>query len=257
MDDDIKGSTIQYELTIIVLISLIFGGLGFLYSFLGLFDQGDIIVRLEPLRALSIQEIGGHFLFGFIVGLPSKNMAFALLIGLMTLTIDADHLLNLAGLHIQGRIDHSILFAVSSSILMGYIVSHMYNGGNSSRISRSANKKNKQVIMRSMLSLYIIRRYNDKNVYEKNRYNSRNVQRIFVDHNNSSSIFLQFFIITLAAFLSHIAYDVFVDDNARFPLLAPFLFSDFHIPESYSLSIEAVGILLMYLYYYYILRYLY
>ena len=61
-----------------------------------------------------------------------------------------------------------------------------------------------------------------------------------------------FSFITLSAFLSHIAYDVFVDDKAKFLLLAPFSFSEFIIPKSYSLPIELVGSLLalvVYLYY--------
>jgi hypothetical protein len=44
----------------------------------------------------------------------------------MALTIDSDHLLNIAGFHIQGRIDHSIPFAIVSSILMGFIADKVY-----------------------------------------------------------------------------------------------------------------------------------
>ena len=105
----------------ILSLSVVFGVLGFLYSFFGLFEQTRNVVPLEPFRLLTIQEIGGHFLFGFIVSLPLKNLKIAILTGLMALTIDSDHLLNFSGLHIQGRIDHSIAFAIISSIIMGLI----------------------------------------------------------------------------------------------------------------------------------------
>jgi hypothetical protein len=50
----------------------------------------------------------------------------SILIGLMALTIDSDHLLNIAGFHIQGRIGHSIPFAIVSSVLMGFIADKLY-----------------------------------------------------------------------------------------------------------------------------------
>jgi hypothetical protein len=107
------------QLPVIILISILFGALGFSYSFLGLLDHNQVIRPLEVFRILTVQEIGGHFVFGFLVGLPSKNLSVALLTGLMALTIDADHFLNLAGFHIQGRIDQSIPFVILSSILIG------------------------------------------------------------------------------------------------------------------------------------------
>jgi hypothetical protein len=47
--------------------------------------------------------------------------------------------------------------------------------------------------------------------------------------------------------MSHIAYDVFVNAGASFPMLAPLIFSDFFIPQIYALPIEAAAILLVYL----------
>ena len=77
----------------------------------------------------------------------------------------------------------------------------------------------------------------------KVRY-SKDQNSIFTD-----KIFLQFLIITLVAFLSHIAFDVFVDEQARFPLFAPFSFNEFMIPAVYALPIEAAAALISYLYY--------
>ena len=208
---------------IIVLISLIFGTLGFLFSFFGLLDRTSIIIPLEPFRALTVQEIGGHFLFGFIVGVPSKNLKIMLMIGLMALTIDSDHLLNVAGFHVQGRMDHSIAFVIISSIIIGIFTSHLFN-----KRSRPIN-----LMPTSLLTST-----------EKVDGKRKNPNMIVSD--NTFSLFL---FITLSAFLSHIAFDVFVDNLARFPLLAPFSFNQFIIPRIFSIPIEAAAFLLIYIFY--------
>src|ERR671926_11915 len=117
----------------IFLISIIYGMLGFVYSFFGLIQQSNTIIILEPFRLVTLEELGGHFLFGAIVGIPSRSLKMILLAGLMAVTIDSDHLLNFAGFHVQGRPDHSIGFAALSSILMGVLASRIYykaSGGN-------------------------------------------------------------------------------------------------------------------------------
>jgi len=65
------------------------------------------------------------------------------------------------------------------------------------------------------------------------------------NNNKRKSFFIFFSFITLSAFLSHIAYDVFVDKKARFPLFAPLSFSEFIIPKVYGIPIEAVGFLVI------------
>jgi len=220
------------QLPVIILISILFGALGFSYSFLGLLDHNQVIRPLEVFHILTVQEIGGHFVFGFLVGLPSKNLSVALLTGLMALTIDADHFLNIAGFHIQGRIDHSIPFAISSAIIIGMAATCISN----TKILQSNRNK-------TILSLG----YKSKHKEVNNKSNS-----IF-----KNNIFLQFLLITVAAFLSHIAYDVFVDDNARFPMFAPFLFTQYLIPQIFGLPIELIGMLMIYAYYTHLKQYSY
>src|SRR5918911_4896251 len=121
------------EFSAIVLISIVYGMLGFTYSFFGLIQQSNTIVILEPFRLITLEELGGHFLFGAIIGIPARNIKIILLAGLMAISIDSDHLLNFAGFHVQGRPDHSIAFAVLSSLLMGLLASRIYykaSGGN-------------------------------------------------------------------------------------------------------------------------------
>jgi hypothetical protein len=217
----------------IISLSVVFGALGFLYSFLGIFEQTKNIVPLEPFRLLTIQEIGGHFLFGFIVSLPLRNLKIAILTGLMALTIDSDHLLNFSGLHIQGRIDHSIAFAILSSVIMGIIAAKVYF-----KISR---ENNTGLVPSSLIS------------QRSKKAEERKGNIIFsilskAGSSNKNSFFIFFLFITLSAFLSHIAYDAFVADKAKFPLFAPFSFNQFVIPRIYSLPIEAIGVLILYVY---------
>lgn len=75
--------------------------------------------------------------------------------------------------------------------------------------------------------------------------NSNEIQDALVSA-NKKKIFGQFVIIALAAYMSHIAYDVFVDNKAYFPLLVPFNFKDILIHQIYALPLEGLSILLVY-----------
>jgi len=94
------------------------------------------------------------------------------------------------------RLAHSIPFAIMSCILIGVFVSMFFKRS-------SATRAEKMILSASS--------------YSKKERHSKDQNSIFTDN-----IFSQFLIITLIAFLSHIAFDVFVDDQARFPLFAPF-----------------------------------
>jgi hypothetical protein len=226
-----KVASTTLQLLSIISLSLIFGIQGFLYSFFGLFEQTRNIIMLEPFHALTIQETGGHFLFGFIVGIAVRSVKVAILTGLMALAIDSDHLLNIVGFHIQDRIDHSILFAILSSILMSLIATKI---------------PYVRLSMHALLSAKVSGN-NEKAVYRRGTKNKNRNNNII---HNEANLFVQLlFMITFGAFLSHIAYDVFVDDKASFPLLAPFSFSQNLIPRMYSLPIEAAGFIAIYLWY--------
>ena len=230
----------------IFLISIIYGMLGFVYSFFGLIQQSNTITILEPFRLITLEELGGHFLFGAIVGIPSGSLKMILLAGLMAVTIDSDHLLNFAGFHVQGRPDHSIGFAVLSSILMGLLASRIYykaSGGNT-------------IITTRALPLGRFRRFKKIKAGHEDSITSINTKVIGRSSNDNNSDlgyrskqFFSLLIITIAAFMSHIAYDTFVDSQALFPLLIPFSFDQILIPRMYSLPIEAAAFLLVYLYY--------
>ena len=113
------------QLSTVFLIASIFGALAFLYSFFGLLSN-QTTSRFDTFGSLTPQEIGGHFLFGYIVALPTRNLKIGVLAGLMALAIDADHVLNAAGTDVQGRMSHSVSFAILSSVLIGLIASIIF-----------------------------------------------------------------------------------------------------------------------------------
>ncbi|HET7147748.1 MAG TPA: metal-dependent hydrolase [Candidatus Nitrosopolaris sp.] len=219
----------HFNYSTVFLITLIFGGLAFLYSFFG-FLSSQTTPRFDTFGSLTLQEIGGHFLFGYIVALPTRNLKIGVLAGLMALAIDADHVLNAAGTAIQGRMSHSVSFAILSAVLMGFIVTLVYR-----RIARENS-----IIMASSVSSAKIEKKLADNA------NSRQNSVLIVE---KSSVFYGFLVITLAAYMSHIAYDVFVDLGANFPLLAPFSFKDVFIPQIFALPLEGAAILLVYFWY--------
>jgi LexA-binding, inner membrane-associated putative hydrolase len=211
------------QLLTVTLVPLVFGALAFLYSFFGLVQHAAYPYNFQfhLFQVPPVQEIGGHFLFGYAAALLSRNVKIGVIVGLMALTIDFDHLLSAVGLENVTRLAHSIPFAIMSCILMGIFVSRFFKRSSTTRaekVTASARSYSKEI-----------------------RYNK---DQLFTD-----KIFSQFLIITLVAFLSHIAFDAFVDEQAGFPLFAPFSFNEFMIPSVYALPIEAAAALITYLYY--------
>jgi hypothetical protein len=113
------------------------------------------------------------------------------------------HLFNIVGFGIQGRIDHSILFAILSSILMSLIATKIPYG---------------TLDMHALLSAKVSCN-NEKVVYRRGTKNKNHNDNMI---HKEVNVFVQLlFMITLGASMSHVAYDVLVDDKARFPLLDP------------------------------------
>jgi hypothetical protein len=55
---------------------LTFGALAFLYSFFGLIQHvaKTYNFQFQPFQVPTVQEIGGHFLFGYAAALLSRNV---------------------------------------------------------------------------------------------------------------------------------------------------------------------------------------
>jgi len=219
------------KLSTILIIAAIFGTVAFLYSIIGFFNNQPTSYRVNVYGSVSPQEVAGHFLFGYIVALPTRNLKLGILAGLMALAIDADHILAAAGFQISIRLSHSILFAIIASILIGLAASRIFE-----RQSSGTELLETQSLVRSSVGVG-----KDPNLNPAGLYDSRLSVK--------AKLFFQFLVLTLAAYMSHIAYDVFVDTRAVFPLLSPFNFHEVLIPQIYGLPIEGAAILMVYLWY--------
>jgi LexA-binding, inner membrane-associated putative hydrolase len=219
------------KLSTIFLIASIFGAFSFLFSFLGFFDNQPTTQTIDFRSSISPQEVGGHFLFGYMVALPTRNLKMGVLAGLMALAIDTDHILNASGFQTSIRLSHSISFSILASLLVGIIASQIFGR------QFSVNK----MITPPALGM------SSGNVRKKTMANPTEMQDS--GFSGKTKIFFQFLVVTLAAYMSHIAYDVFVDTQANFPLFAPFNFHGVIIPQIYALPIEGAAMLLVYLVY--------
>jgi hypothetical protein len=240
---------------IIFVIAAAFGMIGFLYSFIDFTQPPHPVIALEPFKALTVQEIGGHFLFGFAPAIAaSRNFKIGILVGLMALTIDADHLLNAVKLPVQGRLDHSIFFAILSTPLMGWLAVQVVNHNSSLLMSPNIRLKNNvSLIRRNSIQTKVTR---DKTTTIATEHEQKHQKRKQKNIKSSSSskrssasdrdIFLQFSIFAIAAILSHIAYDIAIDNNdAKFPMLNPFYFGDIVLPRIAAIPIEAGAFLII------------
>ncbi len=261
-----RGKPVFHQdlLTIFVLAAA-FGLMGFSYSLIDFTQPPHKVVALEPFRAITVQEIGGHFLFGFVAAtVASRNLRIGILVGLMALSIDADHVLNVAKLPVQARLDHSVFFALLSAPLMGWLAVQIVNRKstlllppgwlkNSGLVKHhNNNTQHKSSGNNNSSSLESKEGLIDKdNITSSTTLNQNPKDGSIITISTSSRfIFLQFSILTIAAILFHIAYDIAVDDNARFPLLNPFNFGWVSLPRISTIPIEATGFLIIYFHYY-------
>jgi hypothetical protein len=217
-------------LSIIILLSSIFGAFGFLYSFFGFFDLNPVFTKFEPFRSFTIHEIGGHFLFGFLVGIASRKLHLGILAGLMALAIDSDHFLGVIGFHVQQRIDHSIPFAIGSAVLIGIVWRRFF----AHSLDKHSVPKIKQKASRGFDRI------------QGANYEDGSGARLILA-NKQRGHFFQLVLLALSVFLSHISYYTLVGNgHAVFPLFAPFTFHLYLVPGWCALLLEAVGVLTIY-----------
>jgi len=164
-----------------VVISIVYTILAVLYSFVGLLNPQPPI---SIIQYATFTEIGGHLLFGFIVGIFSFDLIIALKAAAFAVLVDAGKILSEFGIPIQASVNHSITFMILSALILGYI-------------------------------------FRSKIKFEK------------------------LAAITVAAFLSHIAYDIIDSGPTAIPLLSPFSFTGFILPPWAVIPIEILGILIV------------
>ena len=87
------------------------------FSLVGLFLP-ERTYQTSPYGVLSIQEIGGHIIWGLAAGAVTVSMRYFLLAGSFAILIDFDHLIGLWNVETVSRMSHSIAFGIISAIIL-------------------------------------------------------------------------------------------------------------------------------------------
>lgn len=107
----------QSSILPILKISLLYCILAVTFAPFGVFIPEKIML-VSPVDALSINEIGGHFLFGVLVASVTLSLRYILLSGLFAVLIDSDHWVGLFHFNGVARMAHSLLFGVISALIL-------------------------------------------------------------------------------------------------------------------------------------------
>ena len=87
------------------------------FSVVGIFLP-ERTYQASPLGVLSVQEIGGHIIWGLAAGAIAMSMRYFLLAGSFAILIDSDHLIGLWNIETVSRMSHSIAFGIISAIIL-------------------------------------------------------------------------------------------------------------------------------------------
>jgi hypothetical protein len=113
------------EIKFFVKNSLIFGGISFAYSMIGLLfvDSADSFIIGNPLvvSGITIEHVLGHIFWGGVIGLATLKIRYIFLGSSFAILIDADHLLQFLDLEMISRMSHSLPFAVICFILFYFV----------------------------------------------------------------------------------------------------------------------------------------
>jgi hypothetical protein len=166
-----------------VVVAIVYTLLGVAYTFIGLSHPQKPVNVAEY---ITVWEIVGHLVFGFIVGMFSFDLIFALETTGMALLIDGGHFVSHVGFPVNPSIDHSITFMILSALIIGYLFRSKFD-------------------------------------------------------------FKKLVVVTIAAFIAHIAYDAYAyqSSGVPLPLLNPFDFSLIVLPNWSAIPIEILGIVVV------------
>jgi len=91
--------------------SLVYGGIAFGFSMLGVILPGAFLVG-NPLEVSGItpEHVIGHILWGVVAGIASFSFRYAILAGLFSIILDFDHWIQFFGIEMIPRMAHSITF---------------------------------------------------------------------------------------------------------------------------------------------------
>ncbi len=115
----ISRTKIFYDLFFILKISLLFGAFSFSFSIISLFLPDSFVVGNPFLvSGISFEHIIGHIMWGFVAGIVTFSIKYAILCGLLPIVLDFDHLLQFLELDMIPRMAHSILFGIIVFVIL-------------------------------------------------------------------------------------------------------------------------------------------
>ena len=102
-------------------IILLYTSLALAWSLTGFSSPERLQFTSEYSPHFLVLEIGGHILFGLVVGLFTRSIGKTALSGLLAAAIDVDHMISIFFFPILDRAAHSIFFAILASLVLGWI----------------------------------------------------------------------------------------------------------------------------------------
>ncbi|TAL46999.1 hypothetical protein EPN87_03890 [archaeon] len=166
------------RLQLAVIASIVYAVLSVTYSFVGLLSPQPPV---NVVGYITAEEILGHALFGFAVGIFSFDLVIALQATAFALAVDGGHLLTQLGVPVNPGVSHSLTFMILSTLLLGYVF--------------------------------------------RNKISFRKMAAI-----------------AMAAFLSHMAFDIIDGGFNGFQLFNPFTFASIMLPVWSVAALELLGI---------------
>jgi hypothetical protein len=99
--------------------SVIYGGIAFGFSMLGLFLPNTFLVG-NPLEVSGVtpEHIIGHVMWGLAAGIASFSLRYVIISGLFPIILDFDHWIQFFGIEMIPRMAHSITFGIIAMSVM-------------------------------------------------------------------------------------------------------------------------------------------
>jgi len=115
---------VNKQISFIIKRSFLFGSLVIAFSLIGFILEIEKLPTLRfvnPIQALgflSIEHVGGHIMWGLMVGFVTLSLRYIILTGFFAILIDADNLFRILGLEEVLRMAHSFPFGILTVVVM-------------------------------------------------------------------------------------------------------------------------------------------
>ena len=115
---------VSKQISSVIKCSFLFGSLVIAFSLIGFILETEKVSTLRfvnPIQALgflSIEHVGGHIMWGLMVGFVTLSFRYIILTGFFAILVDADNLLKILGLEESFRMAHSVTFGILSVVVM-------------------------------------------------------------------------------------------------------------------------------------------